>query len=572
MKTLQDLQHALRELDGRGYKAYKQAKGEYQTGACTLRLDHMQGDPYAEPSRFSAHFSPAEAQLPPWSFSSRDRRRAAADFLNRRLATALADRSTSAGSGKSGQIRILKPGQQVLQRASVRVSQAGGVEVRLRVGLPARGRRIKGEAAAEIVAAAADGVLEGVTDYPQELLLEHVETVEDAVALRTQLPERGLVGFVAEGAILPRRTGIDDRPLESGAVAFAPPPELEVTLEAPNRGTISGLGIPEGITLIVGGGYHGKSTLLRAIERGVYDHPPGDGRECVVTRPTAAKVRAEDGRSVAGTDISPFIGALPTGDDTRRFHTSNASGSTSQAAAITEALECGADVLLLDEDTSATNFMIRDARMQRLIADEHEPITPFIDRARQLYEEVGVSTVLVVGGSGDYFDVADTIVAMRDYVPADVTEQAQAVATEMPTQRRVEGGKWAGLAARCPLPDSIDASRGHRPISIRVRARDRVDFGTQRVELSSVEQIVEKAQTRAIAEAAVWARDHVMGPGVSLSEIVHKVVGVMAERGLDVVHPYPIGELTEFRPHELAAFLNRLRPLQTEAARGGGAS
>ena len=568
MKNLEDLQQALRDLDGRGYKEYKRAKGQYQAAGFLLRLDHVQGDPYAQPSRFSAFFDAREAGLPNWSYESGDRRRATADFLNRRLVTTLSSRSRDSGSGKSGEIRILRPGQQVIRRSSVRVAGDGGVTVRFRIGMPARGRRIKGEAAAGIVGAAVEGVGEGVKNCDHASLRLHVETVEDAVALRSQLSERGLVAFVAEEATLPRRTGIDDRPLEAGAVPFQPPPDLAVALETPNSGAVRGMGVPEGITLIVGGGYHGKSTLLRAIERGVYDHAPGDGRERVVTNPDAVKVRAEDGRSVAGTDISPFIGALPSGDETSHFRTPNASGSTSQAAAISEALETGVEVLLLDEDTSATNFMIRDARMQRLIAHEHEPIIPFIDRARQMYEEMAVSTVLVVGGSGDYFDVADTVVAMRDYRPANVTDQARAVAAEIPSLRKAEGGGWPATTTRCPLPPSIDASRGRREVSVKVRARDRVEFGTHTVDLSAVEQIVERAQTRAIAEAAVWARDHALARGMGIGEAVRKVIEAIQRETLDIVHPHQIGELAEFRSHELAAFINRLRSLQTEPLEG----
>ncbi|MFP4623357.1 MAG: P-loop domain-containing protein, partial [Gemmatimonadota bacterium] len=384
-----------------------------------------------------------------------------------------------------------------------------------------------------------------------------------------QLRDHRLIAFVAEGAALPRRSGIDDRPLErERVVPFRPPESLAVTLEAPNSGRIKGLGVPEGVTLIVGGGYHGKSTLLRALERGVYDHVPGDGRERVVTVDTAVKVRAEDGRRVAGTDISNFIGRLPGGDDTTHFHTENASGSTSQAAAIVEALEVGATALLLDEDTSATNFMIRDARMQRLIAAEHEPITPFIDRARQLHREGGISTVVVVGGSGDYFDVADTVVAMREYVPGEVTAEARSIADALATERTAEGGPWKAIRRRCPQPRSIDASRGRRSVSIRVRARDRVDFGTRTVELAAVEQLVETAQTRAIANALVWGRERGIDGANDLATAVAEVMAAIEREGLVAIHPHGIGELAAFRRFELAAFLNRLRTLRVEDAAG----
>src|SRR5690606_32451057 len=349
--------------------------------------------------------------LPPELLRTDAQRTAVADFLNRAFADALRDhRGGGEGSGSSGELRILEPGQPVLRRTSLLVREDGVVEARFRVGLPGRGRTILGLQAARLVCDALPGAVAGglrARSLDMEALRLHVRVVEDARALRRELAARGLVAFVADGSILPRRSGVDDRPLpREEAVPFRAPESLRVTLPTPHAGPVSGMGVPHGVTLLVGGGYHGKSTLLRAIEHGVYDHPPGDGRERVVTLPGAVKVRAEDGRRVAGTDISNFIGALPGGGDTRHFHSDHASGSTSQAAAIAEALEVGADCLLLDEDTSATNFLIRDARVQALVAKEDEPITPFIDRARELSSGHGISVVLVVGGSGDYFDVA----------------------------------------------------------------------------------------------------------------------------------------------------------------------
>ncbi|MFO7894474.1 MAG: ABC-ATPase domain-containing protein [Longimicrobiales bacterium] len=569
MKSIDTLLEDLRALDGKGYGAYKSVKGSYRASRLALHIEYVQGDPYATPSRFRAVAPAPEAALPEWAIRTRDRRRATADFINRALHRAFRAAPGASGSGKSGELRVLRPGQEVLERSSVAVDADGEINARFRVGLPARGRRILGRSAAELVGDTALAALEAGLLFEcldGDALRRHVEVVEDAVALRAQLRPHGLVAFVADGARLPRRSGVDDRPLESnGVVPFHSPDSLHLTLEAPNAGAVEGMGVPEGMTLIVGGGYHGKSTLLRALERGVYDHTPGDGRERVVTVPEAVKVRAEDGRSVAGTDISNFIGRLPGGEDTTRFQTDNASGSTSQAAAIVEALEAGARLLLLDEDTSATNFMIRDGRMQRLIASGDEPITPFIDRVRQLSEELQVSTIAVIGGSGDYFDVADTVIAMREYRPAEVTGEARAVASALPTEREPEGGPWSPLAERRPLPSSIDARRGRRSVSIKVRGRDRVSFGTHTVELGAVDQIVETAQTRAIAHALVWARGEAINGDRGMADAVERLMTDVEDRGLAAVHPYGVGELAAFRRFELAAFLNRLRTLETEA-------
>jgi predicted ABC-class ATPase len=569
MTDLSALAATLHRLGGRGYKAYKDIAGEYDAGSFRLLIDHVQGDPFAEPSRLRALVPPATAGLPEWALRTATRREATADFLNRTFHTALRAAATHRGSGTSGQLTVLRPGQQVLVRASMHVTADGAVEARFRAGLPARGRTILGKEAAELLTedvprAVEAGLRFGAIDT--DALRRHVETVEDARALRDQLGEHGLIAFVADGARLPRRSGIDDRPLEEhGVVPFRTPDALRTTLVAPNAGPLSGMGIARGVTLIAGGGFHGKSTLLRALERGVYDHVPGDGRERVVTIAEAVKVRAEDGRSVAGADISNFIGRIPGGGDTRCFVTANASGSTSQAAAIVEALEVGARALLLDEDTSATNFMIRDARMQALIASEHEPITPFIDRARQLADEHGVSAILVVGGSGDYFDVADRVIAMRDYVPFDVTAEARRIALQQPTLRRHEGGTWQPLRQRVPLPGSIDPSRGRRDVDIKARTEDRVMFGGQEVELSAVEQLVEPAQARAIAStvAALRGRGRPIDGEHTLADAAAAIMDTLHHSGLDAVQPHPAGELAAFRIFELVAFLNRIRGFRT---------
>lgn len=587
--SLEELSDQLKGLDGRGYRAYKAITGRYQArfaGApvLTLTIDHVQGDPFAEPSRVRAALAPAMAGLPSWAVSTPARRVATADFLGRKLwrlfdqnDTRMAGRADP-GSGRSGELAVLCPGQQVLARSSLVVRPRGGadedenasgeVEARFRVGLPAAGRRVLGRSAAHLLCAQLPALLRRALVFdPTEAaeLRLHLETVEDTQALRAQLQSRGLVAFVANGSRLPRLSGVDDRPLPSGVTPFEAPPQLRVGLRAPNAGPITGMGIPAGVTLIVGGGYHGKSTLLRAIERGVYDQIPGDGRERVVTRPGAVKIRAEDGRRVTGVDISGFINHLPGGVDTRAFTSDNASGSTSQAAAIAEALEVGADCLLLDEDTSATNFMIRDARMQRLVASPDEPITPFLDRVRGLFTDQGISTILVIGGSGDYFDVADTVIGMRAFRPADVTATAKQIATELPSGRVNAPPALAEIRARVPDPASIDPRRGKRAVSIKTRSIDRVAFGDEEVDLTAVEQLVERAQTHAVAEALVWARGRLIDGRRTVAEALAAATRQLnppGGDGLDNLDDPPRGDYAAFRVFELAAFLNRLRALE----------
>lgn len=575
MNPKERLSAELEAIDGKGYGAYKRIAGAYDFGDFVLHIDYVQGDPFASPSRLRAVFPPETTRMPDELLRPPIRRKATADFLNRRLWRRLAPASKPRGSGKSGSIRILKPGQQILERTSLQLDERGQIVARLTAGLPASGRRVLGRQAAEMLLAAIPEALRGVltrASLDVDAARRHAELAEDSTALRDQLAERGLVAFVPTGAILPRRSGVDDRPLDAEAVAFQPPDSLQVTLDAPNRGAIAGMGIPRGVTLIVGGGYHGKSTLLRAIEHGIYDYIEGDGRELAVTEPGAVKIRAEDGRSVASVDISNFITDLPRGEDTAHFSTRNASGSTSQAAAIAEALDVGATCLLIDEDTSATNFMIRDARMQALVADDDEPITPFIDRARQLYEEMGVSTVMVVGGAGDYFDVADTVIGMRKYRPHDLTEQARAVAASLPTQRRHEGGAWSALRPRAPDPASIDARKGKKTVSIKVQSRTRVLFGSEELELGAVEQIVETAQARAIARAVSYLKARWLDGRRTVGESLDCLMDEIQREGLDVIDPRQAGDYAEFRIHELAAALGRLRTLRVHEPTASGAA
>ncbi len=566
MRSSRELTVELQAIDGTGYGAYKGIAGSYDFDDFRFHIDYVQGDPFASPSRLRAEFAPNIAQLPSDLLRLRSRRIAAADFLNRRLHSALASASKSRGTGKSGQIRILRPGQAILERTSLEIDEAGRVTARFTAGLPASGRRVLGRQAAEMLTGDIPSALRRVlapATRDLEALRRHAELAEDSAALRDQLDGRGLVSFIPRGAILPRRSGVDDRPLAaSEAVVLEPPDPLTVTLEAPNRGPVAGIGIPRGITLIVGGGYHGKSTLLRAIECGVYDHIEGDGRELAVTVPGAVKVRAEDGRSITSVDISNFITGLPRGEDTAHFSTANASGSTSQAAAIAEALEVGATCLLVDEDTSATNFMIRDARMQALIADRDEPITPYIDRARQLYQELGVSTVLVVGGAGDYFDVADTVIGMRRYLPNDLTAAAREIAANFRTDRRHEGGRWTPIRERRLEPASIDARKGKKSVSIKVQTPTRVLFGTEELELSALEQLVEEGQVRAIGQAMVHAAERWLDGQRTLRGALDSLMEEVRDAGLGVIDSRQIGDYAQFRIFELAAALGRLRSLR----------
>jgi len=572
MQDREALRERLLRIDGRGYPAYKEIRDEYAFAECTLLIDHVQGDPFAAPSRLRVRMPMAVAGFPPETRAPRIRAVALRDFLAGEFSHACRTVSERQGSGKSGLIDMDEPGQEILERSAIVVTD-NFVEARFTAGLPARGRRVLGRQAAVLLCEKLPELAARTLRYANldaSELAAHLDAAEDAEHLRGLLAERGLVAFVADGACLPRRSGVDDRPLDGpGVVPFKSPDSLRVELELPHAGKITGMGIPKGVTLIVGGGYHGKSTLLQALERGVYDHVPGDGRERVVTDPSAVKIRAEDGRSVAGVDIRPFINNLPGGGSPDSFCTPNASGSTSQAANIVEALEVGTTLLLLDEDTCATNLMIRDARMQQLVEKSGEPITPFLDRVRQLAVEKNVSSILVIGGSGDYFDVADTVIRMDSFVPRDVTAEAKAIAAACPSARRAETEPhWpATTLRRCPEPRSLDPRKGRRDVSIKARALRAVHYGTEEIDLTQVAQLVDEGQLRAIGKGIELARRAHMKNDADMAAVVEAVMNDVAEHGLDALDDRPIGDYVAFRPYELAAAINRLRSLQVRTRR-----
>jgi len=610
LQASKDLLRALDRIDGRGYKSYRDIKGAYRFeeadgGPFELHIDHVQGDPFAAPSKLRLRVAMQDAALPRELFANEVRKLALADFIARTFRRAIGRRAIGggdgggndgrgAGSGKSGLVFIDAGGQEVLERTAVRIEE-GFVEARIEVGLPAAGRRVLSREAERLLCDELPRIAERALfweNLPQPDLRAFVDCVENQEHIRARLEAEGLVAFVGDGAVLPRESGASERPMpKREVVPFVSPASHRVRFEVPNaiegdsgpRHHIEGMGVRRGITLIVGGGYHGKSTLLRALECGVYPHVPGDGREWVVASPGLVKIRAEDGRSVAGVDIHAFIGDLPrvtkataagkkeSAPPARRaFSSDDASGSTSQAANIVEAIEAGARGLLLDEDTCATNFMLRDARMQQLVESRHEPITPFVDRVRELYDQQGVSSVLVMGGCGDYFEHADSVLMMRDYTPSDVTAEAKRIAEQNPTGRHPEQRDPLRPATpRTPLANSLDPAKGRREVNISTKSRELILYGQHPLDLRYLEQLVDPSQTRAIAQALHLASQEFMGSATT-SEILDALETFLDTQGLDALDPYQRtqsnghhpGRLARPRRFEIAAALNRLRTLR----------
>ena len=566
MQSSTDLRNLLGRIDHRGYPAYKDTKGTYQFPGYVLSIDHVQGDPFASPSKVSVHVKGKTAAFPQELYREKHQRTALQDELTRQFGRRAEQFAFKAkGSGKSGLILVSRCGQEVLERTACRIDpETGDIILRMEIGFPANGRTINARELEKILFEFVPECVKHALFYKNmdaKRLRSVVDLAEDQHYIREMLPKMGLCAFVADGSILPRESGISPRPMKGG-VKFRSPKELEVTLELPHRGKITGMGIRKGITLIVGGGYHGKSTLLKALELGVYDHIAGDGREYVITDSTAVKIRAEDGRSIRKTDISMFINDLPNGKDTVGFCTEDASGSTSQAANVVESIEAGASLLLIDEDTSATNFMIRDELMQRVIHRDMEPITPFIERIRELYEDYGISTVIVAGSSGAYFHIADTIIQMDRYVPKDITEYAKKEAESYPMLTGPEEKAEKPDFRRCPQPSP--AFKGNDRIKMKTMGREAVMINKETIDLRYVEQITDSEQVTALGYCVRYAQKHLLNGRKDLRQIVEELEQVMEKGTLSALceSSSSVACMAKPRRQEIFACFDRCRSLR----------
>ena len=565
MQSATELKQLLDRIDHRGYPAYKDTKGQYQFQGYIFSIDHVQGDPFASPSKVSVQVKGSTAGFPEELYKGRHQRAALQDEMTRQFYHAIQKYAFRAkGSGKSGLISVSKCGQEVLERTACEINPKNGdVKLRFEVGFPANGRTINARELEKIVFGFLPECVEQSLFYKncdKKRVRSIIDLAEDQQYIREELEKKDLIAFVANGAILPRESGVSDKPMK-GAVRFQSPKEMEVTMKLPHKGEISGMGIRRGVTLIVGGGYHGKSTLLKALELGVYNHIQGDGREYVITKDDAMKIRAEDGRSIKKTDISMFINDLPNGKDTRGFYTEDASGSTSQAANVIESMEAGASVMLIDEDTSATNFMIRDELMQRVIHRDMEPITPFIDRILELYQEYGISTVIVAGSSGAYFHIADTIIQMDRYEPKEITKLAKETAKDFPAMSGMENPAEKPVFVRCPRQ-----GRGFKPndrIKMKTMGKEMVQINRETIDLRYVEQLADAEQVSALGYCVRYAEKHLFQGKDTIQNVVDKLEEKICREGLSSLceSNTSVANLAMPRRQEIFACLNRYRGL-----------
>ena len=565
MKNSVILKNELQRIDGRGYKAYKDLQGQYDFNDYVLSIDHVQGDPFASPSRIRIIINKEKAKFPEELINENYKKIAVSDFLTRLFYFNINKYSEKIfGSGKSGLIAISRCPQEILERTSIVINE-DNIEARFYVGFPAKGRTVLSKELEKILYNVIPSIVDNTLIYEninKAKIIDRVKLVEDQEYIRNELKKKDLIAFVANGSILPRESGVSQRPLKN-AMAFKSPNSLEVEMNLPNKGLIKGMGIKRGVTLIVGGGYHGKSTLLNALELGVYNHIEGDGREFVITDDSAVKVRAEDGRSIKNTDISLFINNLPNGKDTVKFTTENASGSTSQAANIIEAIEAKSKVLLIDEDTSATNFMIRDDLMQKLVSKEKEPITPFIEIVKPLYNQKDISTILVIGSSGDYFDVADTVIQMDNYETKDVTKEAKVLMRGEINKRIEEKNLSINIRFNRKLQKGTIEST-YKGVKIKTMGLSNISINNENIDLRAVEQLVDNEQLNAIGAIMKWIEDNLMNKNLSLEEVVNEAYSEIKRNDLISIDKINggSGSIAMPRKQEVMAVYNRFRKLR----------
>ena len=562
-----DLKNKLESIHRKSYPAYKSLRGSYTFGDFVLSIDHVQGDPFAAPSSLHVELPLKKAGFPEKYLEKRHTKTALEDLILRSFSKALDQYSFKAkGSGKSGLISTSRPGPEIMRRTAVEFNNIA-LLVRFEVGFPANGRTINAQELEKILLEFLPQIVKTCLFYQsweKAKIQACYELAENQQRIREVLEERKLVAFCANGSILPRKSGVSTQPLKD-AIEFQSPESMEISIDLPFGNSIRGMGIPEGVTLIIGGGYHGKSTLLQALEQGVYNHVKGDGREYVITRADALKLRAEDGRAVSHLDLSLFIHDLPNGKDTHCFSTEDASGSTSQAAGVLEGMEAETSCFLIDEDTSATNFLVRDAFMQRVVSGDQEPITPFIARVRDLYEKVGISTILVAGSSGAFFHVADTIIQMDAYRPKDVKMSVEALLPEYPPADLCSNAEPFTLPTEkrmFVMERKIKRhGRGEREERIKTKVMGTDGFSIEHniVDLRCVEQLIDTEQTAALAAIL----KHIVKKGsicMEMQELVAEINTLLKKKGmaafvegaLSCGYAYP-------RKEEIYLMLNRFR-------------
>ncbi len=577
MNTLKTL---LNSLKGQSYQAIQKITGFFHFPQYDFHFIRIQGSPGANPASIAViNWSIADSEIPQSFFQSSWNRLALADFLIRRFNLAITQfAKQNRGREGSGSFHTIELSQKILERDSVLFSEQE-IEVRFILSLPGKNSG-RGQFDAEQAWIMFEQELQNIVEYSlfyknydkaaKQLLENYIEIQNTRQQIKSYLIKKGYCVFINNGARLPRQSGVDDLPADKDKItSFQSPSSLLLDIPLSNNKSIQGMAIKQGITCITGGGYHGKSTLLQAVLAGVYAHIPGDGREYIVTRDDAFFVCAEAGRSIKNVDISPFIGLLPNGISTRQFSTDNASGSTSQAASIVEAAQSGSALLLFDEDCSASNFLIRDELIKRVLGATADPIKPLYSTLRSIWQQQAISMIFVVGGLGAFLQKADLCLVMENYQCKDITAKVrkklgkiiedEKTALNFSTERKLSLDNFDPAYTNQRLQKKI----AHRIKPLRNAPRQ-LEYGMDLINLDTLPQIAESAQVLSMGYCLLKIREAMQAHGnpQEINYWLDWLYCKLEKQGLSFLQPDYPGMLSLPRKYEVAAAINRIRSLK----------
>jgi predicted ABC-class ATPase len=554
----------LKELDGQPIESYQQIVGDYDFTRYVIKCHPFRVKDAEILPLFSIRVPQTIAEIPSVLIESPIRRTALEDYLLRAF-SAEVDKLASfdmTGLAKRN-IVVTSPEQKILPRNTILVT-GEYVELRVAIQLPLQQTLVDG-----VVTYAVDGVrmqeilfdelMESVVNsllycnMDAEDVELFVQSMDNADRLRQHLNASGQVAFLAEGSLLDRAE-LSDLPDYEHAVPLGLADGLGEPVDTPYAGTVNGLVVPSGLTVILGEADGGRIELMDALAQGIYNHVNGDGREHCVTVPDAVEIISEPGRSVQNVDLSAFYR-----EDVSKQHFSSdwADSFDSQAASLMEALEAGSRVLLIDEQTSCPTFLGTDSRLDEVLGEPSH--ISLAARARQMVDELGIS--IVIAGSNlvaEYIPVADTVLQVSQSVVSDVTAVTKeldvspaAVAPSIQLSSLLSRLRWI-------MPSSIDPSIGHEDVFVKVDEDGLMQFGRIIMDAEDISQLVSLDQLRAIGLTFYYLKLRYVDEGYSLREILDLVDRDISNEGLNALARDFCGNLARPRRYEVAAMLNRL--------------
>jgi predicted ABC-class ATPase len=563
MKDRKEFYNLLAEIDGKPFSEYERLIGDFDFARYVIKCSKIEMARDGENPVFNIRVPQSIAELPGHLYDSPVRRTALEDYLTRNLCavTGRIARFNESGWARRN-IIIAEPGQKILPRTSVAVTKEY-IDARIRIALPYKvyvsgERLVDGEMARKVFFEDLPEIVSSsifCCNLDLGAAEEFVNGMEDADRVRQTLATLGLVGFVGEGSLLAREQGSDEPDL-SHIAPFEVADDARTEIDVPNAGKIAGLGIPAGLTVVLGDAANGRKDFMSALAAGVFNHIPGDGRETVITVSDAVQVAVDRDRVVQEVNITPFLTESENGNPAS-YSTRSADSFISQAAATIEALEVGARVLIVDENTSASAFLTTDARVAGLLGAT--PRASLAQRARQMVDELGIS--LVIGGENlvaEYIPIADTVLKVEDFQVTNITEEAKALNLALPPEAPVVNLAPMLARSRWIMPSSIDAAVGSKDVVISALDLNAIQFGRSVIELDSVPQIADESQTLTIGLLLYYAKLRYMQEGYPLREMLDMIDRDLSSEGLGTISRDLRGDLARPRRYELAAALNRL--------------